>query len=177
MLKMQLIAISGVLLLAALIVGYVKETHYFYATFEAHLLFNRAFFIGLVLGLVSGWFVAKNKATDSIERFQFLSIFVLLGSLVLPLLAMFSNHALAEKKIENLPVVFLKEDGRFVSRTGIVQGQPMEMDYYITYFLKDQAVEQIRSKMPLFAQIEENTPVELPIKKGFWGFTFVDIAH
>jgi hypothetical protein len=174
--QMQVMAIGVVIFLAVLIGGYIEELHYFYVTFDIHLLFNRAFFAGLLLGGASGWWVAKRKVNDPIERFQWFSIFVLLGSSLLPLLAIFANHALAAEKVENLPIVFLKEEGRLVSQIGITQGQSMKMDYYITYFLKDQAVEQIRSKIPLFPQIEENTPVDLPIKKGFLGFTFADIA-
>lgn len=171
----NIMAIIVVLLLAGLIGGYIMELHYFYTTFEVHILFNRALFIGALFGSASGWKVVRTKNCDPIERFQWFSIFLLLGVSIIPLLAVFSNHAFANKKTEMLPVVFLKEEGRISSRTGLANGTNIETDYYIVSFLKDHAIEQIRSKIPLFPNIEQNTPVDLPFRKGFWGFDFVVI--
>ncbi len=175
--RIQIMAISVVVFLSLLIGGYIKEIHYFYVTFDVHLLFNRAFVIGALLGSLVGWVLAKRHANEPNERFQWFSISFLLGSSALPLLAVFSNHALTTQKVENLPVVFLKEEGCATSRMSEINNEHTSINYYVTFFLKDQTVEQIRSKIKLFPNIEQNTPVDLPIKRGFWGFDFVEITQ
>jgi hypothetical protein len=48
-------------------------------------------------------------------------------------------------------------------------------DAFYVYFTKDGNSERIRSKTQSFRTVERGEEIELPIKKGFLGFEFVDI--
>jgi hypothetical protein len=169
----KLKSIIAVALFFGVIYGYTHETTYFTNTFASRTLFFRGLVLGALVGL-GVFFYYKHNATDALERFQLAASFVLLGMLVFPFLAIWTNHLFAEKHPLSTKVVFQREEPIRTGRFGISKGKLPEVDGFYTYFLKDSDSDRVRSKQQLFRGIALGTEVELPIKHGFWGFDFVE---
>jgi hypothetical protein len=169
----QLKSIIAVALFFGVIYGYAHETLYFTNTFGISTLFFR----GLVLGALAGlgvFFYYKRNATDVLERFQMATSLMLLGMLVFPFLAIWSNHFFAQETPLSTNVVFQYEEPIRTGRFGISKGKLPEVDGFYTYFLKESKSDRVRSKQQLFRGVALGTEVELPIKHGFWGFDFIE---
>jgi hypothetical protein len=61
------------------------------------------------------------------------------------------------------------------SRFGMVKNMSDNVDAVYTHFIKDGEPHRIRTKKPIFDGVERGTEVELPIRKGLWGFYVVDV--
>jgi hypothetical protein len=170
----KLISIIGVALFFGVIYGYAQESAYFSNTFNSKYLFFRALGVGVLVGLAFFYFF-KNAATDALERFQIGAILVVLGMFVLPFLAMWSNHFFSDKGPLSIKVIFQRDEPIRTGRFGISKGKLPEIDAFYTYFIRNGEIDRVRSKQQLFRGIELGTEVELPIRKGLWGFDFVDI--
>jgi hypothetical protein len=170
----RLKSVIGVALFFGLIYGYAHESPYFSNTFDSNHLFFRGLGIGILVGLI-GFFYLKNNATDALESFQIGAFSLLLGAFVFPFLAIFSNHFFAEKGPLSIKVNFERNEPIRTGRFGISKGKLPEIDGFYTYFLRNGDIDRVRSKQQLFRGVEQGSEVELPIKKGFWGFKFVEI--
>ena len=173
-------SIIAVAIFFGVIYGYAHETPYFTNTFASHTLFFRGLVLGALVGL-GVFFYYKHAANDALERFQLAASFVLLGMLVFPFLAIWTNHLFVKNTPPHVSgqtlsaqVVFQREEPIRTGRFGISKGKLPEVDGFYTYFLKDSKIDRVRSKQQLFRGIEVGTAVELPIKQGFWGFDFVE---
>jgi hypothetical protein len=169
----KLISIVAVALFFGVIYGYAQETVYFSNTFDSRYLFFRGLAVGAVIGL-AGFFYYKKLATDALERFQLGAFLILLGMIVFPFLAIWSNHFFAKSDPLSTRVVFQRDEPIRTGRFGISKGKLPEIDGFYTYFLKNSDADRIRSKQQLFRGVEQGSEVELPIKKGLWGFEFVE---
>ncbi len=170
----KLISIIAVGLFFGVIYGYACETVYFTNTLNVFYLLSRAAVGGVLLGLIVFSFYKKN-VDEGIERFQLGAFFALIGIVVLPYVAIFTNHFFAKSDPLSIKVIFQRDEAIRTGRFGISKGKLPEVDGVYTYFLKNLDLDRVRSKQPLFRGIESGTEVELPIKKGFWGYQFVDI--
>jgi hypothetical protein len=179
------IFISSVLVLLCLggiIGGYSYEIPYFSNTFDMKYLFFRALILGAIVGIGLGWFFSK-KMTDASDRVPIFMLCLVGCLVVFPLKASFINHFFA--KNDPLPtssgsaistkVVFEKEEPLRTSRFGIAKNSVLTADAFYVHFIKDRKMDRIRSKTQNFRTVEKGQEIELPIKKGFFGFEFVDI--
>jgi hypothetical protein len=176
----KLKSIIGVFLFFGVIYGYSQETLYFSNTFAMRTLFFRGLVWGAFVGLGVFFYYRKN-ADDALERFQLAAVFTFLGMLIFPFLTSWSNHFFAKETPPDVSgqalstrVSFQRDEPIRTGRFGISKGKLPEVDGFYTYFLKDGAIDRVRSKQQLFRGIELGTEVELPIKQGFWGFDFVE---
>ena len=173
--------ISIVILIFGTIFLYMKEVPYFTNTFEINYLFFRALGIGAILGAITGWSQAK-KATDSLEKTQWFLICIIGLALVMPPIASFSNHAFASGEKNKLSVQFLNQKALKTNRFGVGRHERAASspdggaDFFYTTFLLNNESQRVRSKGRLFPQeMASGTTVELPVQKGFWGFSFVSL--
>ncbi|MDZ7876609.1 MAG: hypothetical protein U5L45_03015 [Saprospiraceae bacterium] len=166
-------SVIGVVLLFAGICGYAYEMRYFTNTFASSPLFFRGLVLGALVGL-GVFFTYKSKVEDALERFQLAAFFILLGMLVFPFLSIWSNHFFAKETPLSTRVVFQREEPIRTGRFGIAKDKMPEIDGFYTYFLKNEALDRVRSKRQLFRGVAMGQEVELPIKHGFWGFDFVE---
>ena len=173
---MKIFIKSALVLLAlgGIIGGYVHEVPYFSNTFDILYLFCRAAFLGALVGALIGWFVSK-KMTDSSDRVPVFMLCLVVCLVVFPLKAIFINHYFAKKDPLSIKVIFEKEEPLRTSRFGIVRNSVVTADAFYVHFTKDGNSERIRSKTQSFRTVERGEEIELPIKKGFLGFEFVDI--
>ena len=160
--------------LFAVIYGYTQNVDYFTNTFNIKPLFFRALTVGAVIGFFISRFYNK-KGVDGIEKFQISAICMLACMGIFPLLAVWSNHFLSDKTVTNEPVIFKSEMPIRGSRIGIIKGKMPEIEGFYTYFTQESVENRIRSKQSLFHNIAVGTPVELPMRTGFWGYKFVEI--
>jgi hypothetical protein len=166
-------SIIAVALFFGIIYGYAHETMYFTNTFASRTLFFRGLVLGALVGL--GVFLYyKNNAADMLERFQLAAFFMLLGMLVFPFLAIWTNHLFAKDTPLSTRVFYQREEPIRTGRFGIFKGKLPGVDGFYTYFLKNSDIDRVRSKQQLFRGVALGMEVELPIKKGFWGFDFVE---
>jgi hypothetical protein len=170
----KLVSIVAVALFFGLIYGYAQETVYFSNTFDSRYLFFRGLAVGATIGL-GVFFYYKKLATDTIERFQLGAFLMVIGMAVFPFLTIWSNHFFAKKDPLSIRVVFQRDEPIRTGRFGISKGKLPEVDGFYTYFLRKSTTDRVRSKQQLFRGMEEGSEVELPIKKGLWGFEFVEL--
>ncbi len=171
--------LKGIILLAvvaAIIYGYSVEVPYFTNTFGIRFLIFRAVLLGGFLGWFANRFVYRQKGDDMTDRIQIALFFIVPSMIIAPLLALFTNHILSKKtEVHFEKVVFLKEIPLKMARFGVNKDALKNVDAVYTYFIRSEKQERIRSKHLLFKDIQEGSEVELPIKKGFWGFEFVEL--
>jgi hypothetical protein len=172
----KVIAIVAVALFFGILYGYAHESLYFSNTFGIRYLFFRGLAVGAMLGL-GCFFYYKKITTDTLERFQLGAFCVLIGMFVFPYLAISTNHFFAEKGPLSIKVLFQREEPIRTGRFGISKGQLPEIDGFYTYFLRNSDIDRVRSKQQLFRGIESGGEVELPIRKGLWGFEFVEMEQ
>jgi hypothetical protein len=172
--------ISTLVLIFGTIVLYVQETHFFSNTFEINHLFFRALALGAILGGIVGW-TQTRKVTDSLEKIQLFLISMIGLALMLPAFASYTNHAFAGER-SNVTVQFLNHKALKTNRFGVgrherkANQESIMADFYYTTFLKDNVSQRIRSHKMMFPpETASGTKVELPIRKGFWGYTFADV--
>jgi hypothetical protein len=172
--------------IAALIFGtlflYVKEVPYFTNTFEINHLFFRALGFGAVIGAILGWLQAR-QSTDSLEKTQWFLICIVGLALAMPPLASFINHNFASSEKSKLSVQFLNQKALRTNRFGVgrheraaaVATADAGVDFFYTTFLWKNESQRVRSPKRLFPiEMTSGTAVELPVQKGFFGFSFVE---
>ncbi len=162
------------LCLGGIIGGYLHEVPYFSNTFDMSYLFFRALILGALAGAALGWFVIK-KVTDTSDRVPIFILCVVGCMVIFPLKASFINHFFAKNAPFTIKVSFQKEEPLRTSRFGIARNGVITADAFYVHFIKDGKMERIRSKNQSFQTVEKGQEIELPIKKGFFGFEFVDI--
>ncbi len=180
--KMFLKSIFVLAILGGIILGYVHEVPYFSNTFEIKYLFFRCLLLGVAVGGIIGWILSK-KADDKSDRAPIILFSLVAGMAIFPLLGISSNHILAKSTTlpeksgfkNSIKVLFQKEEPLRTSRFGIAKNTTLTIDAFYLYFAKDGEIDRIRTKTQSFKHLEAGQEIELPIKHGFWGFTFVDI--
>ncbi len=172
--KIFLKSIFVLAILGGIILGYVHEVPYFSNTFEIQYLFFRCLLLGVAVGGIIGWILSK-KAADKSDRAPIILFSLVAGMAVFPLLGISSNHVFAKTDPLSIKVIFQKEEPLRTSRIGIVKNTTLTIDAFYLYFAKDGEIDRIRTKTQSFQNVEAGQEIELPLKQGFWGFTFVDI--
>jgi hypothetical protein len=184
----KIIGIFAVLgILASVAIGIWKNMLFFSNTFGiTHLLFRGAT-LGALVGLAIGWGVVRSRKTalDGIERFQTMAGFAVLLAIAAPIWAVWSNQAFAESKEISRKVTFVREDAKVTSRAGVSVGNKFmtatdalktneKPDLFYTYFTdSSHDIERIRSEQAMYLNTQPNTPIDLPVHRGFWGFDVV----
>ena len=171
--KIFLKSILVVAILLGIILGYVHEVPYFSNTFGIWYLFFRFLFVGIAVGGVIGWILIKN-AEDKSDRVPIMVFSIVAGMAIFPLLGISSNHFFAKNDPLSIKVLFQKEVPLRTSRFGVAKNTTVTVDAFYLYFLKDGDLNRIRSKTQSFRNLEAGQEIELPIKQGFWGFSFFE---
>ncbi len=154
-----------------LIVLYVFEFQWLSNTFEAGKLIAQFAISGFVAGLILGWHY-RYKAKDITEQIQIFCFFIFPLTLFAPLFGSLSNRLLSFHPVEMRQFEFFKETS-FSGELGIFEGARITPDAYLVFFFRNGKLERIKSRKRLFPGIERGSFIDLPVRKGFWGYEYV----
>ncbi len=158
--------------IVGLIVLYVFEFEWLNRTFHSRSLV----FIFLLLGALVGYLLSKKlrkTGKDWVEKLQLTLLIAVPLALFAPLLGSLSNRLLSFRAEQSIPVELVEEKAYFASIFGVLQDEKVKPTGYRSFFYKDQQLLRLQSKTPLFEGAEQGDTVQLPLKKGLWGFEFV----
>jgi hypothetical protein len=153
--------------------GYAFQAPYFTNTFDIARLLIGALCIGGALGFVLGKFL-KVYGEDISERVAIHAICVAGGMIIFPLIGLYTNHALSYNTPLSTKVTFVREEPLITARFGITKNTKDNIDAFYTHFMKDGKIDRVRTKHSLSEQVSEDKILYLPIRKGFWGYPFVE---
>jgi hypothetical protein len=166
-----ILGVVGFLLIAA---GYAFQIPVFSNTFDSMYLFFRALLFGGVTGFVVGRFL-KDRSELPEEKIGILLGCIFAGLIIFPLLAIMSNKMISWGEPLSIKVKYMRTEQLISSRFGMVKNMNDNVDAVYTHFIKDGEMLRIRTKKPIFEDVERGVEVELPVKKGLWGFYVVDV--
>ena len=160
--------------LLGVVVLYALEIKYFNNTFEIGQLAKRAILVGAVLGgLACGVMIRRNPEMELLLKFQLSTGILILAMLLMPLVASLTNRLLSFKSFQEVPVEVVKIEGFYSSRFGFEEGVMPEPDGYHIFFLHNGVLQRLKHKTNPFPTAKEGDQVNLPMKKGFWGYEYV----
>jgi hypothetical protein len=171
---MYLKAILGVVCFLLVAGGYAFQIPVFSNTFDSMYLFFRALLVGGVTGFVVGRFL-KDRSELPEEKIGILLGCIFAGLIVFPLIAIISNKNISFSDPLSIKVKYMRTEQLISSRFGMVKNMNDNVDAVYTHFIKDGEALRIRTKKPIFDGVERGTEVELPIRKGLWGFYVVNV--
>jgi hypothetical protein len=171
---MYLKAILGVVCFLLVAAGYAFQIPVFSNTFDSMYLFFRALLVGGVTGFVVGRYL-KDRSELPEEKLGILLGCIFAGIIVFPLIAIISNKTISLSDPLSIKVKYMRTEQLISSRFGMVKNMSDNVDAVYTHFIKDGEALRIRTKKPIFDGVERGTEVELPIRKGLWGFNVVDV--
>jgi len=157
------------LLIVGLIVLYVFEFPYINRTLHGGRLVLGALLTGAILGGFLGYRY-RHQAADLTEQVQLYLFFMVLTALFMPLFASLSNRLLSWQPVQQVTVEFVEEDSRFVSLYGLTKDEQMRPNRYYLFFYYQGELFRIQTNTPLATGLEQGDALQLPLKKGLWGF-------
>lgn len=164
--------IIGILILILL---FVFEIKYFHNTFNVGSLVIRAILLGGLFGGGMGYYFMKDKPNmELLDKFKIWVGSFLLSMLFFPLFASVTNHAFSFNSIREEPVELVSVRAFYSSRYGQLQGEQMDVSGYYIFVIKDEEVKRLKTKTNPFENVDEKVQVLLRLKKGFWGYDFVE---
>ena len=167
-------AILGALLLFFVITLYALEFSHFSQTFNIKSLIFTALAIGFLIGCVLANTYRK-KMVEQVDKMAVIFGSIILSMLIMPLVMSLSNRLLSFNKAVDKKYEFIKEEAFGSSRFGMVEGMNEDVDGYHIFFVRDGIYERIKSDKPLFDDVKKGTSINLPVKRGLFGWEFVDL--
>jgi hypothetical protein len=170
----QYLCVALFLLLFILVVVLLTlEIKHFSNTFGVKQMVLISLFAGCLLGLGLWWNIVREKPEmELLTKFQLSLALIISGMILMPPIVSFTNRTLSFSERQQVPVIFYKAEGYYSSRFGrLPQSKP---DGYYVFFVKDNQLERIKVKENPYQDAEGDSQVLLPVKRGLWGFEYVD---
>ncbi len=166
--------LAGFIIFLFLAIFGLEVTH-IHNTFNVRSMFIGALIFATLVGAGLAWFLTKDLGDlDVVTRFQYWVGLIVLCMVVIPPLTHFTNRVLSWRAIQEVPVEYIKSDAFYASRFGQLQGEQMDVSGYFIFFTRDDKLKRIKTKVDYFELVDEKTQVLLPVRKGFWGWEYVD---
>lgn len=163
-----------VILFFSLMTLYANEIQFWghYLERKQFLLFSAL--AGLIVGLLVSWRFSRTLNPDWLIRIRS-SLAITFGTVVLfPLLVSLTNRALPQSGPRTTEVEFVREEGRFTSRFGSAVA-PKKPSTYFLFFNHDSQFFRVQYQRSHFPDQQEGDTIALPLRKGLWGFEWVDL--
>lgn len=167
--KYKILAWLGMLAFVGLITVYTFEFHWIENTFDAGKLVSRSVFAGVLAGILTG-FLWRKKADDLVARLRLWSACLLLPAMFAPLIGSLTNRLLSPHPERLIHVEFWQETAYAEERFGFIKGEKVEPEGYYIFVVRDGEIKRFDSKIPRFPSVQRGDQIELPVKKGLWGF-------
>jgi hypothetical protein len=168
--RTQIIAILIAFTLIGLMIFYVLEFHWIGNTFNAKKLVFWSFGLGLVAGIFISRYYTKS-IEDSYDRMRISILIIFLFTLFGPFLGSLTNRLLSFQEIENQQFKFFDE--KPIADLQIVSTEKTKPEAYFVFFMRNGKVERVKTSQRLFEGVEKGTTIQLPVKKGLFGFEIV----
>ena len=169
----KLLAWLSVLLLVLLIVFYVIEFDYIGNTIGFnHLVVKSlvvAFFAGILLGLHF-----QKKGKEQVDRIRIWSASLLLPLFFAPWLGSLTNRMMPRNAVIVKSFEFVEERPFAASAYGFLQGETVEEDGCYLFVYYEGEIHRLKRKKCEFHDRENGDVIDLPVRKGLWGYEVVD---
>ena len=159
---------AGIIFLVAFL--YAFEVKHFSNTFEIKSLITRSLIVGLLVGIIAGYFFSK-QFNDGLEKLKSYFFFIVISLLLFPLLGSLSNRILSFSSKQKTEVEFQSQAGYIQSRFGNINTKK-DQDGIFLFFVKDQKIVRVKTKKFLFPDSKKGDRVHIVTKKGFWGYEY-----
>lgn len=163
-------AIAALFLL--LLILYVLEFPYFSNTFEVQKMVIFAMILGAAFGAFLG-FRYQYVAKDSLERFQVYTAFIVLSIIFMPLVMSLSNRLLSFQTMRQEQVELFQVEARVSERFGLLKGDAIQANSYYIFFIRNGELKRIKTEQDIFKNNKKGDLIQLPVKKGIWGYEVV----
>jgi len=155
---------------------YTFEFEHFNRTLHVSTLAMIALLIGAAVGIGLGYRWQKT-AEDFVGRIRIYAACIISAMLIMPLLASLSNRLLAFRPAQTIQVEFVEESPRYSSRFGVANDKAATASSCITFFYKESELLRIQTRESYFPNAQRGDMVDLPIKKGLWGFEVIPVPQ
>jgi hypothetical protein len=170
--KHKILAWLGILLFVGVFTAYAFEFQWIENTFDAAELIWKSIVAGVLAGLSLGWYLRK-KAGDLVGQIRLWSACLLLAAFFAPLLGSLTNRLFSPYPVQMQPYELWEEKPYAAELYGFLEGEKIEPDGYYIFIVTNGTIKRFDSKIQRFKDMQRGQIVELPIKKGLWGFEFV----
>jgi hypothetical protein len=127
----------------------------------------------LVAGILLRWLFNKYVAS-SVTRLQLWAACLLLPALFAPLFGSWGNRLPAPYPAKPVSFEFFQEKPFAASRFGFLEGEKIEPSGYYVFIIRNGKIERLRSKISRFGNLERGATIQLPVKKGLFGYEVVE---
>ena len=167
-------AIAGLVVVIGLIVLTVFEFPHFSNTLHVKSLVIISLLIGALIGAFLGWRFSRS-VFDLLDKVKIILIMTVFCMIFMPTLASLSNRLFTNKPIIEQPAQLVKLEEYRSDRFGHYLGQDPEPTGYFTTVVLGNELFRIRSKKNIFAGAQRGDTLLVPIRKGLWGYSFIEI--
>lgn len=170
--KHKILAWLGILLFVGVFTAYTFEFQWIENTFDAAELIWKSIAVGVLAGLGMGW-IFRKKVGDLVGQIRLWSACLLLSAFFAPLLGSLTNRLLSPHPVQMQTFELWEEKPYAAELYGFLEGEKIEPDGYYIFIVRNETIKRIDSKIQRFKDVQRGEIVELPIKKGLWGFEIV----
>lgn len=165
----KILAWIGMLMFVGLITIYTFEFHWIENTFESGKLVVRSIIAGVVIGILLG-IVLRKQADDLVSRLRLWSACLILPAIFAPLAGSLSNRLLTPHAESPVYVEFWEEKPYAQERFGFIKGEKIEPEGFYIFLVREGEMKRFKSETRRFPGAQRGQQVEIPVKKGLWGF-------
>lgn len=159
-------------LVVVVIVLYVVEFDHIGNTLFAFGLIGKSLLHALLIGIYLGWrFQSKGK--EQVDKIRIWAASVLLSLFFAPMVGSMSNRILSFSKIKFQPFEFIEEKAFASSAYGFLKGEKIEADGCYLFVYYEGAIHRLKRKHCIYWDRKRGDIINLPTKKGLWGYEIV----
>ncbi len=169
-----LYAFGGLLIVIGLIVLTVFEFPHFSNTLQIKRLVLISLLVGGALGGLLGWQLSR-PVFDLLDKVKIILIASVFCMIFMPTLASLSNRLFSYHPLRQEAASLVKIEAYQSDRFGNYLGKDPEPTGYFTHVILQNKLFRIRSKKNIFATAQDGDTLTIPLRKGLWGYSFIEL--
>ncbi len=174
----KLIGILGGLFLLMLGWLYASEYQYFDNTLNIKKLLFIAAGIGGAVGILLGLFLSRTDKGDTVTQVQSVLFCFFIGVLTIPMIAAKTYRYFAVETPVVKQFTFLKQTPIYTKPFGQTKMETFTPSYFLIYLIDDNSHSiRIKSTKEWLQNSDKGKTIELPVKKGYWGYDIVIVPE